>query len=197
MGFSRRHLLRLGTAFCLAGVTAVLPATATQAAAPPPPLADSVEQALRLLSSLGFQHSVDVYAQLQPTIEVQPSSVLTWAGLTQGWPDTPNRSTTIYLRADLEGSTPMLASILAHELLHVEQFTRQPDIYANCAQREIPAYQLEADVLQAWSDAHPTERFGLPAPCLYLMTVAKYAIPESIEQFAVRSSCSPHAHGTA
>jgi hypothetical protein len=91
----------------------------------------------------------------------------------------------------------MLASILAHELLHVEQFTRQPDVYANCAQREIPAYQLEADVLQAWSDAHPRERFGLPAPCLYLMTVAKYAIPESIEQFAVRSSCTPRMLGTA
>ena len=150
-----------------------------------------------MLSSLGFQHSVDVYAQLQPTIEVQPASVLSWAGLTEGWSDTPNRSTTMYLRADLEGSTPMLASILAHELLHVEQFTRQPDVYANCAQREIPAYQLEADVLQAWSDANPTQSFGLPAPCLYLMTVAKYAIPESIEQFAVRSSCSPHAHGTA
>ena len=193
MRITRRHIFRLGTAFCFAGFTALLPTTAIEATAPPPPLPDSIDQALRLLASLGFTRSVDAYMELRPTIEVQPPGVLDWAGLTEGWSDTPNRSTTIYLRADLQASTPMLASILAHELLHVEQFVHRPDVYANCAQREIPAYQLEADVLRAWSDANPTDHFELPASCLHLMTVAKYGIPETIEQFATRSSCSLRA----
>jgi hypothetical protein len=112
-----------------------------------------------------------------------------FAGLTEGWSDGLKRFTTVHLRSDLEGNAPMLASILAHELLHVEQFMYRPDVYADCLQREVPAYQLEADVLRAWCNANPADRFGLPMSCIQLMDVAENAVPETLQQFAARSSC--------
>jgi hypothetical protein len=122
VGLSRGHMLRLCVVVCFAGFPVLSPACAYQATAPKPPLPASVEHALDLLASLGFQRSVDVYQDLRPTIEVQPPDVLTWGGLTEGW-------------------------------------------------------------------ANPVERFGLPASCLYLRSVADYGIPETLEHFATRSSC--------
>jgi len=92
------------------------------------------------------------------------------------------------LRADLK-EPAMLASVLAHELLHVRQFVQQPEVYANCLEREVPAYQLQVAVLKAWCAANPLERYGLPVSTLYLMSMADYHEPESLESFASSASC--------
>ena len=83
----------------------------------------------------------------------------------------------------------MLAAVLAHELLHVRQFVQQPEVYANCMEREIPAYRLQVAVLKAWCAANPLERDGLPVSNRYLMSMADHHEPESLESFARKSSC--------
>ena len=83
----------------------------------------------------------------------------------------------------------MLAATLAHELLHVRQFAYEPEVYANCLEREVPAYRLEAPVLRAWCTANPSQRYGLPAFSIYLMSVAESNYPESLETFAGKASC--------
>ena len=83
----------------------------------------------------------------------------------------------------------MFAAVLAHELLHVRQFVEQPEVYANCLEREVPAYQLQVAVLTTWCAANPSERFGLPIDNYYLMSMADHHKPESLESFARKASC--------
>jgi hypothetical protein len=181
-------MLRLGIAATLAGAWAVLPATALQADAPPPPLPDAVKQGLGVLTALGFHDIVSVYHELRPTITLQPLLEPSFVGITEGWVTGVQRIATIKLRPDLQGSPAMLAAVLAHELLHVRQFADQPDVYANCLEREVPAYELEAAVLQAWCTANPSERYGLPISNYYLMSMAEHS-PGSLESFVRKAGC--------
>jgi len=186
---SRRRLLGVGAALSLAGLAALLPGTAVDADSPRPPLPDSVAQALRMLGDLGFDDVVGVYRTLLPSIEIQPSNVLTSGGLTEWWSTSPAMSASIRLRADLQGSPPTFAAILAHELLHVWQFAYHPEAHGSCLEREVPAYRLEAAVLSAWATANPLERYGLPVFSMELMSVVEQNYPVDLETFASQSSC--------
>jgi hypothetical protein len=189
MPVSRRRLLGLGAALSLAGLGVMLPGTAVIADSPPPLLPDSVAQALRTLTNLGFDEVVGVYRTLRPTIEIQPLDILSSGGLTQWWSNNRAMSASISLRADLEGSPPTFAAILAHELLHVWQFAYQPEADGSCLNREVPAYRLEAAVLRAWATANPLERYGLPVFSMELMSVVEQGYPVDLETFASQSSC--------
>ena len=182
-------MLRFGAALTVADMAALSPAPARQADAPRAQFPRSIRDALQTLASLRFEKLVASYSDLRPTIEVQPPQDLAFGGLTEGWWLGQQRSASIRLRADLEGCPPMLAAILAHELLHVWQFTYDPEAYANCVEREVAAYQLEAQVLRAWCAANPSERFGLPGYCMNLMSVAEQGYPETLRSYASKASC--------
>jgi hypothetical protein len=186
---ARRRLLQLGLGVTLAAAACAVLPTALQADSPRPPLPDSIQQALNTLTTLGFEDIVSVFYDLRPSIELQPLAGLSFVGLTEGWVTGHRRTATVKLRTDLEGCPAMLASVLAHELLHVRQFAHQPDVYANCLEREVPAYQLQVAVLKAWCVANPLERYGLPVSTYSLMSMADYHNPESLESFASSASC--------
>jgi hypothetical protein len=189
VSLSRRRLLRLGAGLTLAGAAALLPASALQADAPPAPLPDSIRQALQSLAGLGFQNIVAVYNDLRPSIEIQPQDFLTYAGMTLGWATSPGRNASIQLRADLERAPLFLMATLAHELLHVWQFTYDADIYADCLAREVAAYRLEASVLRTWCTANPSLSLGLPLFYINLISIAEEGYPETLESFAAKASC--------
>jgi hypothetical protein len=143
-----------------------------------------------MLGALGFQDIVDVYHAYLPPIAWQPfESGVAYLGITEAWVIGERRTSTIKLRTDIEQCPAMLAAVLAHELLHVRQFAQQPEVYANCFEREVPAYKLEVAVLKAWCAANPQERYGLPVTNYYLMSMADENRPESLESFARRGSC--------
>jgi len=142
-----------------------------------------------MLTDLGFKDIVGVYEDLLPPVTIQPAAGVWYVGLTEGLIKGQRRTATIKLRSDLEECPAMLAAVLAHELLHVRQFALQPEVYANCLQREIAAYQLEVQVLKAWCAANPIDRFQLPVSNYVLMAMADSHKPESLESFAGRASC--------
>jgi hypothetical protein len=192
MSLSRRRLLQLGVGLVVAGAAAVFPPSVLLADSTPPPLPDCVRQSLQSLASLGFENVVAIYEELRPTIEMEPKSILTYGGITEGWTSSSQRSATIHLRADLELAPLVLTGIVAHELLHVWQFTYDPDLYANCVAREVAAYRLEAAVLRAWCRANPSLQYGISVDSMNLMSVVEESYPETIESYAARASCGGH-----
>jgi hypothetical protein len=182
-------MLQLGAGLGIAGALALLPVTAIEAESPRPPLPDSVRQALDLLANLGFDDIVAVYHDLRPSIEIQPASVLSFGGLTEGWTTSRRITASVRLRADLQRYPPVLAAILSHELLHVRQLVYEPEVYASCLEREVPAYRLEAAVLSAWCAANPTQRDALPAFGINLMSLAESNYSQSLVTFAGKASC--------
>jgi hypothetical protein len=192
MSLSRRRMLQLGAGLIVAGAAAVFPPTVLQADSTPPPLPDCIRQSLQSLASLGFGDVVAIYDELRPSIEMQPKDVLTYGGITDGWASSSQRTATIQFRADLERAPLVLMGIVAHELLHVRQFTYDPDLYANCLAREVAAYRLEASVLRAWCKANPSLQYGISVDSMNLMSVAEESFPETIESYAAKASCGAH-----